>query len=303
MRFKFIAIIALLVMISGVIGILTKGFDNRTEENIKDGPLKYSATYYTSNKELFLGDIITRGDITERTAEYIAGGEPEWLETAINESILKEIMDSGGIATTKMSSGHIMRKTDISMMSMQLREDYVVIPISVLASSLNNPDIPEKGFIDLYLLSNDNQVYRDNYFNEKNKMGKEYKDTRVKLFANKVFYIKNFDEANKFYKALSGGVFNIKSKTPDDESYSENLGKNDSNMSVIYAYFKNEDLSKVIQAQVLGVFVASPGKVKNLSDGFSMIALNSWEVTASDIVSGAPSPNDRNQILELRGAK
>lgn len=303
MRFKFIAIIALLVMMSGVIGILSQGSDDKASDETNNVPLKHNATYFVVNKNVIAGDIITMNDITVKTTHFIVGQEPDWLRNSINESSLKEILDAGGIALKVLSSGHILEKNDLEMMSIQLYKNYVLIPITVISNSLSNPEIQDKGFIDLYLLSNDNKVYRNDYFNERNDMGKEYKDTRVKLFASRVYYMKNFDTAKGFYNDLSGGISSIIKKSPKPEAYSDDTSKNTGIMNVVYAYFKKEDLSKVIQAQVLGVFVVSPSRVKNLNDGFSMIALNSWEVTPSDIVTGAPSPNDRNQILELRGAK
>lgn len=303
MRFKFVAIIALLVMMSGVIGIISQGEDKNRDQEQEKVMVKHNVVYYITKKDFVPGDIITSNDITERKIEYFENNKPGWIENTLNTNTLEEILVGGAIATRNVSAGERLNKNDLGMMSEQLSEDYVIMPVAVLSSSLDNPEITDKGFADIYLLSNDNRVYRGNYFSATDRGDKDYKDTRVKLFAKKVFYIKNFDRANNFYNQLSGLVDKTKKMSPDSESsVSKTYSKNES-MSIIYAYFKREDIEKIIQGQMLGIYVLSPGKVKNLSDGFSIIVNSSREVTPSDIVSGAPSPNDRNQILEIRGAK
>lgn len=301
MRFKFVAIIALLVMMSGVIGIITQG-ENKNEKPEKI-MMKHKAVYYLTKKAFVPGDIINKSDITEKTIEYFENSKPAWTDNALNNNLLEEILVGGAIATRNVLAGEVLKKDDLGMMSQQLSEEYVIMPIAVLSNSLDNPDITDKGFADIYLLSNDNRVYRGDYFSANDRGDKDYKDTRVKLFAKKVFYIKNFEQANNFYHQLSGFVDTAKESNSEKELSSSKSYSKKEGMSIIYAYFKREDIEKIIQGQMLGVYFLSPGKVKNLSDGFSIIVNSSREVTPSDIVSGAPSPNDRNQILEIRGAR
>lgn len=303
MRFKFIAIIALLVMMSGVIGIITQGADKNNEEEVIAGPTKYDAIYFTAKNDLTMGDLITKHDIEKHKIEYFSESKPEWLDKTVTADDLEDMLNNGATVARRMSAGETFQQDDISMLSAQLSEDYTIMPIAVLSSSLLNPDIPEKGFIDIYLLSNDNRVYRSNYFSSNDTGDKDYKDTRVKLFAEKVFYVKDFDRTSSSHMKISEKMADIKNVEVNSEASSRKSRYNSEDMSVIYGYFKQNDLERIIQAQMLGTFVASPGKVKNLRDGFSKIIDTSREVTPSDIVSGAPSPNDRNQILEIRGAK
>lgn len=302
MRFKFVAIIALLVMMSGVIGIITQGENGKKEEEAANAPIKVKSIYFISNKDFNVGDLVNKSDVTERRVEYYENDKPDWIEGVIDKDTLESLLVDGAIANRKIKSDEMLKKDSLSMMSAQLTEEYVIMPVSMLSTSLNNPDIPNKGFIDIYLLSNDNGVYRKNYLSSSDRGDKNYKDTRVKLFAKQVFYIKNFSQANKFYQQLSDGLVSSKKADDENEVSSTQAHMANENMSVIYAYFKRVDIEKVIQGQMLGVFVASPGKVKNLRDGFSIIVGSSREVTPSDIVSGAPSPGNSNQILEIRGA-
>lgn len=302
MRFKFVAIIALLVMMSGVIGIITQGEGGKKEADVSKLPVKVKLIYFISNKDFNPGDLINKSDVAERRIEFYENDKPVWIDSVIDKENLDSLLADGAIANRKIAANEMLKKDSLSMMSVQLTEEYVIMPVSVLSSSLNNPDIPDKGFIDIYLLSNDNGVYRKNYLSSNDRGDKDYKDTRVKLFAKQVFYIKNFSQANKFYQQLSDGIVAPKKTEDENEVSSTKARTANESMSVIYAYFKRMDIEKIIQGQMLGVFVASPGKVKNLRDGFSIIVGSSREVTPSDIVSGAPSPSNSNQILEIRGA-
>lgn len=301
MRYKFLVVVAIFVMILGVMGIITQGKDETKESRPSaTAPVKAREVYFTATRDLYVGEFITSTDLRDRVVEYPVDNKPAWLKNSLSKNDVKKILNEDSTIIRDVSKEEVIEKDDIGKIVDKIRSEYVIMPISVLASSISNPSLRDRGFIDLYLISNDNQTYRNNYFEDKDQLGKEYKDTRVKLFAENVYYIRDYEEAKKdeLHENDQASDADIKSK---NSNHADNISNN--GVKVVYAFFRKQDLELVIQAQILGMFFVSPKKVNNMESGISKIRKASREITPSDVVSGAPSSGGRDRVVEIRGAQ
>ncbi|HIF6680254.1 hypothetical protein IY40_14670 [Serratia marcescens] len=313
MRFKFIAIVALLTMLAGVVGIYSdKG--NEDEEKTNNLIVNKSLIYYTAKHNIDVGAIVTTDDFAEKEIKYPPGSPPAWLDTIFGEKDFRGLMASGGVAYQNIASGERASKDNLGNLLQKIDSSYSILPISVTTASLKNPNIADFGFIDLFLVSNDNKAYRDDLYqksrSDNGTTGKDYKDTRVKQFASKVWFFMGNGNLNKLQKFDQSGLVSSLMKTTSGENSLANevhsnraVSDDKSSTTIVYAYFKPEDVDKVIQAQIMGMFFITPTKVHNINEGIAKINNSTREITPSDIVSGAPISERQSRVVEIRGAQ
>lgn len=312
MRFKFIAMIALLTMLIGVVGIYSD--KNEGEDATVSEALEEKKTiYYTAKDNIKAGAIVTTEDFDTNEIKYQAGSPPGWLTTSFDEKDFRGLMASGGVAYQDFAKGERASKKNLGNLLKTIDASYSILPISVATASLQNPNIADFGFIDLFLVSNDNKAYRDDLYQksrgENGSNGKDYKDTRVKQFASKVWFFMGSANLNKLQKFNQAGlVANLMKTTSGEDSlanevHSSNDVNNKSSTTIVYAYFRPEDVDKVIQAQIMGMFFISPIKVLNINEDIAKINNNTREITPSDIVSGAPISERQSRVVEIRGTQ
>ena len=115
---------------------------------------------------------------------------------------------------------------------------------------------------------------------------------------------------NKLQKFDQSGLVSSLMKTTSGENSLANevhsnraVSDDKSSTTIVYAYFKPEDVDKVIQAQIMGMFFITPTKVHNINEGIAKINNSTREITPSDIVSGAPISERQSRVVEIRGAQ
>lgn len=300
MRYKFLVIIAIFVMILGVMGIVTQGKETKSEDKASASePVKKREIYFMATRDVAKGEVVTPDDFRERVIEYKVGAEPVWLKDSIKKDDINKIKNEGLVMAKSILKEQVLKTEDVESIVDKIKSDFIIMPISVLASSMSNPSLYDRGFIDLYLISNDNQTFRSEYFQGRDQLGKEYKDTRVKIFAENVYYFRNFKDAKEIENKTENSW--LKKSSESNAAQGKLSGDND-NIMTVYAFFLKKDVEYVIQAQILGMFFVSPKNVTNLDSGLSKIFRASREVTPADIVSGAPSSGNHERVIEIRGA-
>jgi len=310
MRFKFIAIIALLTMLAGVVGIYSGKGDKEASDK-KDIIEQKTLTYYVAKHDLPEGAIVTTSDFNEKKIKYQLHSAPVWINTIFSENDFRGLMASGGVAYKKIASGERASKQNLGNLLEKIDSSYSILPVSVTTASLQNPNIADFGFVDMFLVSNDNKVYHDDFYqksrSDNGSVGRDYKDTRVKLFASKVWFFMGPGSLNKLQKFDQSGLVSSLMKTTSGENslanevHSNRSIDDKSSTTIVYAYFKRGDVDKVIQAQIMGMFFVSPTKVHNINEGIAKINNDAREVTPSDIVSGAPISESQSRVIEIRG--
>lgn len=301
MRYRFIAVLAIAVMLLGVMGIYTNNA-GETPQNIDDS---VELVYFVARQEIHKGDITEGVQFVRKTSKYSPSQIPEELEFALGEQAVEDLLAEGAIAEVNIAEGQVLTANNIKSLPEKLDAELIAFPLSVSTESVFNPKVGDQGFVDLFLISNDNKIYRDDLYQKRGggiSSGKDYKDTRVKKFASNVWIVKTIrDRKNKPVKA---SLLNAAKADATDAGVSkfDNNG-NVVDTRIVYAYFNKDDIDSVIQAQVLGMFFVSPVTVTKLNNPLASISTDAREITAADIVSGAPLAEKKIKVVEIRGAK
>lgn len=293
MRYKYIAFFALIVMLIGVAGIYSGGGEETDNSALIAVPVE--KTYYAANKILHSGMLVSEADFSKKVITYSEGEKmPEWLMQAAAESEVEKLLRDGGVVNVNLNRGDVVKKGMIVNLPETIDNKLVAIPISVTVQSAKNPEVKENGFVDIYLISNDNTIYHDDIYIKQGSTGNSgssYKDTRVKKFATDVWIAKKLGKGESSEDESNGG-----------EQKGSRFGDKVSTQ-IIYAFFNKSDLDTVIQAQAMGMFFISPVKTNMMPEKLSNIKIGAREVTPADIVSGAPLAEKKSKVLEIRGAK
>ena len=297
MRYRYIAIMAILVMAVGVMGIYRNSSESK--QTVIDESIEH--IYFVAKKNMVSGEIAEGDFYTRKVERFKTGHLPEELKGAIDEKVLDVLLSEGAIAEVDIPAGQILTTRNLKNLPEKIDSELIAVPLSVSAESISNPKVADYGFVDLYLISNDNKIYREDFYQKRGSSfgtGKDYKDTRVKKFASNVWIVKNAkDRQDKTKKSSLLDV--TKNSTTDNTDKMANVA----DTRIVYAYFNKNDIDSVIQAQVLGMFFASPVTVTMLNKPLASISVDSREITAADIVSGAPLADKKIKVIEIRGAK
>ncbi|TQI78168.1 hypothetical protein FHU10_1836 [Serratia fonticola] len=301
MRYKYIALLALAIMLVGVMGIYSGESDSDGNNDIvKPVTVTVKLNYYVANRALRPGMIVTDTDFTQKTLEVNQTAIPDWQEKAISEQEFANLLNGNGVMLQEMTLDSVLSQGMVTNLPAKIDNELIAIPLSVSLESVQNPKISNAGFVDIYLISNDNKIYREDIY-KRGSSGKEYKDTRVKKFASNVWVVK--DPSSQAAKKSSSTVSIIDSKEVIEQNVEKSSFREDGlSRKMIYGWFKREDIDTVIQAQVLGSFFVSPANVTTLSENISELFIGSREVTPADIVSGAPLAERKSKVVEIRGA-
>lgn len=299
MRYRYIAILAIVVMLVGVMGIYKKGADDK--QPIIDERIE--SVYFVAQKDMQRGEIPEGDFYARKTIKFNPGQRPDELAEALDEKKMDVLLSEGAIAETEISAGQVLTLENLKNLPEKIDSELIAFPLSVSAESILNPKVADYGFVDLYLISNDNKIYREDFYQKRGgSTGKDYKDTRVKKFASNVWIVKNAkDRAGKEKKSSLLDI--SKGDTIDRSSSKLDKSGNAPDTRIVYAYFNKDDIDSVIQAQVLGMFFVSPVTVTMLNKPLASISVDSREITAADIVSGAPLAEKKIKVIEIRGAK
>ncbi|MEL4013196.1 hypothetical protein [Dryocola clanedunensis] len=291
MRYKSLAIIA--VMMIGIGVLLMVNILNKDDGVIVDPDIqeKYQTVeFYAANRDLASGLVVRNNDLTLQTKQFRAGEQPEWVQDAVTKDAFTKIMTSGAVLRDNLAKGGVLKNAQIEGITQKFDKEFVTIPISVSAINLINPHIGDSGFIDIYLLANSNDVYDQDIYNKTSGgKGLDYKDTRVKLFAKNVYFVRNND-----------ALLNVKENSSSPPA-NNNANGDITGGSVIYVYFPVKSVEKVIQAQILGMFFLIPAHPDNINSGVSQIITNSREVTPAEVIAGAAHSVTPTRIQEIRG--
>lgn len=297
MRYRYIAILAIVVMFFGVMGI----YKNSSDKPVIDEGIEH--IYFVANKSMVSGEIAEGDFYTRKILRYSEGQLPEELKNAIDEKTMDNLLSEGAIAEDDILAGQVFTKVNIKNLPEKIDSELIAFPLSVSAESIFNPKVSDYGFVDLYLISNDNKIYREDFYQKRGSSlgtGKDYKDTRVKKFASNVWIVKNAKDRQDKTKKTS--LLDVTKNDKNDTSTKDKLN-NVVDTRIVYAYFNKNDIDSVIQAQVLGMFFVSPVTVTMLNKPLASISVDSREITAADIVSGAPLAEKKIKVTEIRGAK
>ncbi|NDJ59230.1 hypothetical protein GWD52_20030 [Enterobacteriaceae bacterium 4M9] len=295
MRYKYIALLAIIVMFVGVMGI----YKNNSDEQLPVVDERVESIYFVAQKDIQGGEIVGEDFFVRKTIKYSPAESVEEHVGALDENAINILLSKGAIAEYAISEGQVLTTANIKSLPEKLDSELISFPLSVSSESIRNPKIGDYGFVDLYLISNDNKIYREDFYQKRGSSGgggKDYKDTRVKKFASNVWFVKSNPKENDKTKKI--GLL----ETPKEEKGSNRLDSS-VDTTIVYAYFNKNDIDSVIQAQVLGMFFASPAVVTVLNKPLANIEIDSREITASDIVSGAPLAEKKTKVIEIRGAK
>lgn len=296
MRYRFIALVAVIAMIAGVFGIYTTRSGNDESEKQKEIAAQQAArmtsVYFNYNAALSKGLLLGEGSVSQKTATYTATSRPQWLNDAITLEEFSSLQANGAVLVHAVKSDDLIKRGDLIPLKSYLKDNYTLVPVKIIPASQENPDFEDAKFIDLLLITNDNTPFNSNFYDDDYSGPKEsYTRTRVKCFSKNVLL---------FSRDLS----NQPATTDNNSSASEKKTSAESATNkLIYAYFRKEDVAKVIQAQLIGTFFAEPVKNANLNNGISVINEHSPEIMPSDIVSGAPVAEQFGQIKQIRGAR
>lgn len=305
MRYKYIALLALAVMFFGVMGIY-RSVNNNDKENQKNVKASFDVIYYRSAHELERGMLVTQEDFKKKKITVSQKQPPAWLNDAVSEQDFIDLFTHNGIGVMQqtVAGNGILKRGTLINLSEILDSELVAIPLNVSWESIQNPKIKNRDFVDIYLISNDNKVYREDIYNKKlhsGGTGKDYKDTRVKKFASNVWIDKAMLAGNP-QKSKDGLSVMDSSALVENRAGASKINEDGDTTKIIYAWFKRKDLDTVIQAQVLGSFFVSPRSIKMIPDKLSEVAVESREITPADIVSGAPLAEKKSKVVEIRGA-
>ncbi|MFP2428857.1 hypothetical protein [Enterobacter ludwigii] len=304
MRYKYIALLALAVMLVGVLGI----YAGDSEHDNKDSLLAETidVTYYIAAHDMFPGMLVHASDFVKTTKKMNKTDANEWIE---RESLATEqdfiaLHHGSGIMQQHLQAEKVLSKGMVISLADKINKELISIPLSVSLESVLNPKIRNADFVDIYLISNDNKIYHEDIYKKDNRSsgsGKDYKDTRVKKFASNVWIIKSpYDEGKN--EDSTGLSIMDSSDLVEQNGNKSRLAEDSVSRKLIYAWFKREDVDTVIQAQVLGSFFVSPLNINTIPDELSELVIDSREVTAADIVSGAPLAERKSKVVEIRGA-
>ncbi|NUU69113.1 hypothetical protein HQN64_23895 [Enterobacteriaceae bacterium BIT-l23] len=302
MRYRYIAILAIIMMFVGVAGIY-KSFSPAPKQQNTHDSVEYS--YFVATHGIIAGTIVNGSFFMRKTIKLRPGEHPAALAGALNEKSLSEVLTGGAVAITDIAREQAITAKNVKNLPDKINAELIAFPLSVSAESILNPDVGDYGFVNLYLVSNDNSIYREDIYQQDRSggsgLGKEYKDTRVKKFASNVWMVKRLADRNGKNNTTNLSAVSKGQVLQDQASEIGKIG-NELATRIVYAYFNKRDIDSVIQAQVLGTFVVSPVKVNVLRNKLSSIDIDSREVTAADIVSGAPLAVKKPKVIEIRGS-
>ncbi|MGN8010294.1 hypothetical protein [Enterobacter sp. 22325] len=307
MRYKYIALLALAVMLIGVFGIYSGDNEDDAEASILSETV--DVTYYKAAHDMFPGMLVNNSDFIKTTKKMNKSEVKEWIEGKMiaTEQELIVLRNGYGIMQQHLPAEEILSKGMVISLADKIDKELISIPLSVSLESVSNPKVRNADFVDIYLISNDNKIYHEDIYRTNNRgggAGKDYKDTRVKKFASNVWILKSPSMEGKKKDSRGLSIMNSSDIVEDvEDNNNYRLGEDAAFRKLIYAWFKPEDVDTVIQAQVLGSFFVSPLNINAIPDELSELVIESREVTASDIVSGAPLAERKSKVVEIRGAE
>lgn len=304
MRYKYIALLALAAMLIGVLGIYAgDGEDNNKASLLAE---TVDVTYYKAAHDMFPGMLVHDSDFVKTTKKMNKSEANEWIErdSIATEQEVTILRNSGGVMQQSLQAEKVLSKGMFISLADKIDKELIAIPLSVSLESVSNPKIRNADFVDIYLISNDNKIYHEDIYKKGSGgvgSGKDYKDTRVKKFARNVWIIKSTLAVGEGENSRGLSIMDS-SELVEQNGNKSRMGEDVASRKLIYAWFKREDVDTVIQAQVLGSFFVSPLNINTIPNILSELVIESREVTAADIVSGAPLAERKSKVVEIRGA-